>query len=296
MADDGRWAIGRDRSERAILAAMTDKPRVRMGGRRPRVNVVAGEAVESWRRQGDPKTAPFDAPERRLVRRIPEVTVQEVDEPDPEVRAEAADRPSGAPIQVESQKVLGGGSGRVTRSAPLRSGQSRGRWLGGDNRLQQDAVLDRPVEGAEDSEAVPAEQRIQRAQVSGPPEPTGEPCTCKYEWETDAETGEIVVYDIGGLATGFRGARSYMTWCLVCGGERGDNGAPLFKPSSRRYGSYQPEVQPVARVQRAPEVDEDQLAARVTGKVMEEVASYLGSDRFTGALAAKVAEAAQKAT
>lgn len=216
-------------------------------------------------------------------------------------RITAADRPDGGgPLVVESSVVrtAGGGASRAAAPAarPARpAGGNRAQWMGADASKPQDTALDQPVENLVDPEAVQTSELIQRPRQAGPPDPTGNPCTCAYEWETDPKTGDITVFEIDGIATGFRGAPRYMTWCIVCGGERDGN----FRPDNAiRYGGALPampeavnaediEARVLARMRQqapTPEVDEQAIVERV----MEQVGDTLASDRFIDLLAEKI--------
>lgn len=217
-------------------------------------------------------------------------------------RVVAADTATGGPMVMESDTVIGGGAAASRtrpRPAPPRapSTGSRGQWMGATDR-PRDEVLPNPTGDAVDPEAVRSEEQIARPRQAGAPDPTGAPCTCAYEWEVDEATGDITVFSIDGIPTGFRGAPRYMTWCIVCGGERDGN----FRPDNAvRYGGALPEVEPVpsadeiarkvmARMAPVAEVDEDAIAARVTATVTEQVGGMLMSDAFITALTQKLAD------
>lgn len=209
-----------------------------------------------------------------------------------------ADSPQGGPMVMESDSVIGGG--RAVRSSGQAASQTARRtaganWMGTDPGKAQNEIMENPVENLQDQEAVSQDQLITRAAQPGPPAPTGEPCSCAFEWEVD-ERGDITVYASEGIATGFRGAPRYMTWCLICGGERDGQ----FRPSNAvKYGGLVPEPpkpvsaqtiadQVLARVQAtaAPEVDEAGIADAVMGRVSE----TLASERFLDVLAERIAD------
>ncbi len=242
----------------------------------------------------------------------------------------AADSPEGGPLTVESSAVIGGGT--AARRVPVpRGGRRTGIgtapeaavWQpvgGGEVRnaatwdyalagQQQDTIL--PTVGAEgarqDPGRVPVDQLITRQQRVGPAAPTGEPCTCAYQWE-EGEDGRPVNIrpTAGGLPTGFRGAPRWMTWCIICGGERGDNGAPLVNPENAiKYGDSVPDrpktrdeaaldqriehvLERQAAAFRAAPVDEAALAEKVAAIVFERVADTLAAPAFLDVLAERL--------
>lgn len=214
--------------------------------------------------------------------RILEVADGETGRPD----IVAADTPApggGGPIIVESDSVLGGGVAAPARPQRRQAARTGASWQSGTPGTQQDMVLEAPVGDGRDPEALPAEQQTRKAGPSayGPAIPTGNPCTCAFQWEEiEQEDGSKVVnlYTTGGLATGFKGAPRFMTWCIVCGGERDGE----FRPENAiKYGDYVP---PAPQPLNATRVQE-----QVVETVMDQVGSMIASDRFIDALAERVA-------
>lgn len=224
---------------------------------------------------------------RNVDEEVARAVVREVDEVSTEDRVVMADAAAGGPLVMESSQVLGGGRAAPRRQPQRQAARDTGaHWMEAPAGRAQNAVLREPTDSSADPAAVDSDDLVEsRAPGVGPALPTGEPCTCAYEWEVEvAEDGTEVVtlYTKGGIASSMRGAPKWMTWCIVCGGERDGE----FRPENvRKYGNYVPEVQPA--------IDPRQLAASVTASVSEsvldQVAGQLASEAFLDALAARVA-------
>jgi hypothetical protein len=215
-----------------------------------------------------------------------EVPVEASDVEDaPRGPAVAADRQDGGgPIVAESNRVIGkGGVAPAARRAPAgtpaggaRRGPPRAQWMGSDGAAQDMVV----VEAQQRQEGTVHPDQIIHREEPGPATPTGEPCTCVYEWELDEANNEISVWikEHPGLASSMRGAPRWMTWCVVCGGERDGQ----FRPENAiRYGGMVAEP--------APAFDVQQVTGSVVEQVMDQVAGYLGSEGFLDGLSERIA-------
>jgi hypothetical protein len=193
------------------------------------------------------------------------------------------DHQEGGPLILESNRVLTkGGAVKASRAAAQapaggarRMGPPRAAWMGAGSGPQDQVVVTAETR----QEGTVSEDQIVHRSEPGPQTPTGEPCTCVYEWETnEAEnTIEVFIKPSPGISTKLRGGPVWMTWCVVCGGERDGN----FRPENAiRYGNAIPEA--------APQVDANEIAQQVLDGVMGQLGDYLGSEGFINAIADRV--------
>jgi hypothetical protein len=151
-------------------------------------------------------------------------------------------------------------------------------------------------EAQRDPAAVAPDQILTRPSA-GPAYPTGTPCVCAWRW-SEAADGTITVEpaDTVGLATGFRGAPVFMTWCVVCGGERDgqfrpDNAikyGPLPEEEAQQLAPTVEEITERVMERMVPPTVTETSVDAITERVLSNVASYLSSDAFISALAAKL--------